>query len=118
MTLFSLTFVAVLTGSGLVSAQPPETLAAPTDRWSDFRLSDAAVASSQSARRAAADAAALGRRERAAFHAQQRALRSEANAWLGISPLRPSWPSTPITHSYYQPRRIIYYPGRCFLCSL
>lgn len=87
-------------------AAPPEFIPAPDA----FRLHDEGAFADASARRAAADAAAAQRRQRAAFRAQQRALRSEANAWLGVTPLRPTWPSTPSTHSYYPPRRIIYVP--------
>lgn len=85
---------------------PPEFIPAP----GAFHLHDDRALADASARRAAADAAAAQRRKRAAFRAQQRALRREANAWLGVTPLRPTWPSTPSTHSYYQPRRIIYVP--------
>lgn len=87
-------------------AAPLEFVPAP----GAFHLHDDRALADASARRAAADAAAAQRRKRAAFQAQQRALRREANAWLGVTPLRPTWPSTPSTHSYYQPRRIIYVP--------
>ena len=91
-------------------AQPPALGEAYVDEFGEFRFHEAALANSQSARRAATAAAAAARRDRARYQAQQRALRAEMNAWLGISPLRPNWPSTPMTHSYYKPQRIIYVP--------
>ncbi len=93
-----------------VSAQPPALGEAYVDEFGEFRFHDDALSNSQSARRATAAAAAAARRDRARYEARQRALRAEMNAWLGISPLRPNWPSTPATHSYYKPQRIIYVP--------
>jgi hypothetical protein len=108
-TLFSFTVMLLGASATPVFAQPPVPQNPAAERAAEFRLSDTA-ASNTSVRRAQADAAAHERRQRAAFHAQQRALRMEANAWLGVTPLRPSWPSVPYTHSYYQPGRVIYYP--------
>lgn len=90
---------------------PPAAPAMPRQerRRAELPLFDDGV-SNTSMRRAAAESAALARRERAAYRARQRALRAEANAWLGISPLRPQWPSIPMMRSSYQPARIIYYP--------
>lgn len=92
------------------SAHPAAPGEAYVDEFGEFRFHDDSLANSQSARRATAAAAAAARRDRARYEAQQRALRAEMNAWLGISPLRPNWPSTPATHSYYKPQRIIYVP--------
>ncbi len=97
-------------GDRQASAQPPAPGEAYVDEFGEFRFHDDSISSSQSARRAAAAAAAAARRDRARYEAQQRALRADMNAWLGISPLRPNWPSTPMTHSYYKPQRIIYVP--------
>ncbi len=102
--------ISVPMGDRQLAAQPPAPREAYVDEFGEFRFGDDSVASSSSARRAAAAAAAQVRRDRARYQAHQRALRAETNAWLGISPLRPTWPSTPMTHSYYQPRRIIYVP--------
>jgi hypothetical protein len=104
------TLASIPMGDQRVAAQPPAPGEAYVDQFGEFRFGDDLVANSPSARRAAAAAAAQVRRDRARYQAHQRALRADANAWLGISPLRPTWPSTPMTHSYYQPRRIIYVP--------
>jgi hypothetical protein len=109
LTLCGLTIVLVAASCTSAAAQPPAPQNQTADEWSDFQLRPRSGAS-ESERRAAADAAMQSRRERAAFRARQRMLRAEANAWLGLTPLRPSWPSTPMTHSYYYPRRVIYYP--------
>ena len=109
MTLCGLTMALVAASSTPAAAQPPAPQNQTIDAWNDFQLRPRSGAS-ESERRAAADAALQNRRERAAYQARQRMLRAEANAWLGITPLRPSWPSTPMTHSYYQPRRIVFYP--------
>lgn len=104
------TLASLTTSDRLEAAQPPVVGEAYVDEFGEFRFHDDLLSNSQSARRAAAAAAAAARRDRARYEAQQRALRAEMNAWLGISPLRPTWHSTPMTHSYYKPQRIIYVP--------
>ncbi len=52
---------------------------------------------------------------RAIERADARAARIEYNAWIGHSPLRPTWNATPMTTSRYAPRVVyvpVYFYGR------
>jgi len=116
-TLFCLSVVAnVTTAQSPPSATRTETLMADDPAtWDDLHLTDDMPASVNGAGTAASSARPMSqsarlRLSRAIYRDRQRIARLEANAWMGYEPLRPSWPSIPMTSSRYTNYRTVVIP--------
>ncbi len=75
--------------------------------WAEIRLNDDPSESRSASDRSTQSEAKRMIQQRAAYRRDQRVARIEANAWMGVDPLRPVWPANPSSASYYQPYTIV-----------